>query len=272
MNGYSAQDVAAMLRLSVRQVRSYAVFLAPAKGERGEYRFTFQDLVLLRTAKELVAARVPAARVKRALAQLKRRLPDGEPLTGVRISASGKELLVRDGETVWNPDSGQVLFDFAVSEIAARTPAARPAEAEPAREDRLDADGWHALGCELEESAPEKAHEAYRRALELDPRHADTHVNLGRLLHESGDLGAAEAHYRRALATDSAHAIAAFNLAVVLEDGGRLEEAVEAYLVALAVDPTGADTHYRLAYLYERLGKKSAAIRHLSAYRRLVQK
>ena len=49
-----------MLDLSVEQLRSLvrAGFLEARRGTRGEYRFSFQDLVLLRTAKGLQAANV----------------------------------------------------------------------------------------------------------------------------------------------------------------------------------------------------------------------
>ncbi len=76
-----------MLDMSVGQVRSYARagFLEPDRGSRGEYRFSFQDLVLLRTAKGLMAARIPPRKVRRALCKLKRQLPSGRPLSGVQI-------------------------------------------------------------------------------------------------------------------------------------------------------------------------------------------
>jgi tetratricopeptide (TPR) repeat protein len=271
MEGYSSRDVAAMLRLSVRQVRSYAGFLSAGRGSRGEYRFSFQDLVLLRTAKELIDSRVPASRVRRALSKLKRQLPTGRPLSAMRLSAHGKGVLVRDGEALWNADSGQVCFEFVETKEEGRRFVPRTAPAKPAV-DPLDAEEWHALGSDLEQEAPEKAREAYERALELDPHHTDAHVNLGRLRHEDGDLAAAEAHYRAALEEEPGYPVAAFNLGVALEDLGRFAEAAAAYLVALRADPAAADVHYRLAEVYEKLGKKSAAIRHLSAYRRLLTK
>jgi tetratricopeptide (TPR) repeat protein len=265
-DGYSARDVAGMLGLSVRQVRSYAGFLSPGRGRRGEYRFTFQDLVLLRTAKDLVASRVPASRVKRALSKLKRQLPEGRALTGIRIFPSGRALVARDGEVVWNPDSGQAHFDFAEDGVRAEagSPPAVPVE------ERLDAEGWLDLAGALEDVEPARARSAYEKALSIDPSHADAHVNVGRLLHEEGDLEAAEEHYRSALASEPGHAIAAFNLGVVLEDRGRAEDAATAYRAALKADPSLADAHYRLADVYERLGRKGAAIRHLSAYRKLT--
>ena len=65
MPGYSSRDAARLLELSVSQVRSYvrSGFLSPERGARGQMTFTFQDLVLLRTAKSLVAARIPARRI-----------------------------------------------------------------------------------------------------------------------------------------------------------------------------------------------------------------
>src|SRR5262249_33876136 len=138
--------------------------------------------------------------------------------------------------------------------------------------DPLDADEWHAFGLEIEGDDAKRARDAYETALKLDPSHADAHVNLGRLIHESGDLAGAESHYRTALEAEPAHAIAAFDLGVVLEDQKRLGEAADAYALSLKCDPSSADAHYRLASVFESLGRKSAAIRHLSAYRRLVTK
>ena len=66
MKGYATQDVAKLLGLSVSQVRAFARsgFLDPDRGPRGEHRFSFPDLVLLRAAKGLATARVPARRIE----------------------------------------------------------------------------------------------------------------------------------------------------------------------------------------------------------------
>src|SRR4030095_2999356 len=101
-------------------IRSYvrAGFLSPQQGPRGEYSFSFQDLALLRTAKELLAARVPRRRVRLALQKLREQLPEDRPLRGVRISAQGQHVVARDGREVGDPESGQALFDFELSELA----------------------------------------------------------------------------------------------------------------------------------------------------------
>src|SRR6266568_1961748 len=276
MKGYTSRDVAKLLGLTVAQVRGFARdgFLTPssARGGRGKLRFSFQDLVILRTAKGLVAARIPTRRIRRALRRLRSELPRGRSLAELRITAEDDRIVVSDGESTWSPESDQMQIDFAISDLATRAApmARRTARAARLVERDLSAEDWYELGLELEVAAPAEARDAYRRALELDAHHADAHVNLGRLLHEQGLVEEAERHYRLALRESPEHATAAFNLGIALEDLGRPADAIDAYRAALATDPRLADAHYNVARLYERVGKKAAALRHLSIYRRLT--
>lgn len=269
---YSLREVSAMLGLSAAQIRSYATkgFLEPERGPRGELRFGFHDLIILRTAGELSAAHIPQRKVHRALEKLREQLPAGRSLTGVRIAADGDRIVVRDGSAVWNPESGQSLFDFAVEDLAAMAAPLALRAVEDARGQETSAEDWYQLACELEFTSVDKAKDAYERTLLIDPDHADAHVNLGRLLHESGAPAAAEAHYRAALEAEPEHETAAFNLGVALEDLGRVTDAVRAYQQALTLDPENADAHYNLAGIFERRGEKQAALRHLKAYRALI--
>jgi tetratricopeptide (TPR) repeat protein len=272
--GLSAREAAQLLDLTPAQVRAYvhAGFLDPARGPRGAFRFSFQDLVLLRTAKAL-AEHIPARRVRRALRRLKAQLPSGRPLTGVRVSVEGEDVVVRDGSAAWEPVSGQRILDFDVRELATKVAplARRAAEAARAEEHRLTAEEWYQIGFDIEPHDLDGARDAYRHALELDPHHVDAHVNLGRLLHEAGHAAAAADHYRQALALRPKDSTAAFNLGVALEDQGRAADALRAYEDALGADGSNADAHFNLARLMERAGRKAAAIRHLNAYRRLTR-
>lgn len=272
-SGYSTKDVAALLGLTPAQVRSCvrAGFLSPEQGPRGEYYFSFQDLVLLRTAKGLLAARVPKKRIRLALQNLRGQLPEGRPLTGVRISAQGHHVVVRDGRDLWIPESGQKIFDFELSELAREASTLPLKSAGPKVPEPDGAAEWYERGTELEEDSPEEAIAAYRRALEIDPGLADAHLNLGRLLHDGEQTAEAEPHYRRALELRPDDAIAAYNLGVALQDLGRLAEAVSAYLATLEIDPSLADAHYNLAGIYEDLGEPEAAFRHLRTYKTLTQ-
>lgn len=270
---YSLREVSAMLGLSPSRIRAYATkgFLDPERGARGELRFGFHDLIILRTAGELSAARIPERKVKRVLQRLREQLPHGHTLSGVRIAADGERVIVRDGGAVWNPESGQSLFDFSVSEIAEKTTPLLIRAAADARKraNELSAEEWYELACELEMTSPKEAKDAYQRAIQADPDHADARVNLGRMLHEEGAPAAAEKQYRAALRADPQHETAAFNLGVALEDLGRIDDALAAYRNALALDPRNADAHYNLAGIYERRGEKQAALRHLKMYRQI---
>ncbi len=258
-----------MLGLSAPQVRRWARdgIVAPQRGPRGELRFSFHDLVLLRTARGLLAARVSAGRVKRALRRLRAQLPAGHSLAGVRVTVEGDRVVVRDGAALWHAESGQALLDFEVRDVAA---GVAPLLREAARA-AGDADAFYEWACDLEDGAPEQAREAYRRALALDPGHYGANVNLGRLLHESHDLAGAERHYRQALAARPGDAMALFNIGVALEDQGRHVEALAAYEASLAGDAGHADSHRNAGRLCEKLGRREQALRHLGAARRLAR-
>jgi predicted TPR repeat methyltransferase len=257
--------------MSPGEVRGYvrAGFLSPERGSRGELRFSFQDLVFLRTAHGLSEARLPPRRIRRAFSRLKEQLPEGQPLTGVRISADGSRIVVEDGARRWQPESGQILLDFEPEPLSGdpRKPPAGRGEAEP----EFSAEQWFELACELEAGSADEAIAAYRKAIALEPAHADAHVNLGRLLHEAGDAADAAAHYESALAARPDDAVAAFNLGVAEEDLRRLPEALLAYQKAVRLDPQNADAHFNAAALAEKLGRSAEALQHLQAYRKLTR-
>ncbi len=271
MWGYRSTDVARMLGVPVPEIRRLARsgFVSPMRGRRNELRFSFQDLVLLRAAAGLVRARVPASRVRRALRQLRAQLPEGRPLTGVRVAADGEHVVVQDGGARWHPETGQVLLDFEVQDIARRVAPIVRAAARTRGAAPLDAEAWYRWGCDLEDASPAEAKTAYRRALAHDPGHAGAHLNLGRMLHEEGDPRGAELHYRLALAAGDHRALAAYNLGVALEDQGLVDEALLAYARALEADPALADAHFNASRLLERIGRREDALRHLAEYRRL---
>ena len=302
MDSYGVAEVARMLHLSRGTIRGLISrgFVNPARGPRREYRFSFQDLVTLRTARALVQAKVPAQRIGRSLSALRRQLPKSLPLTGLTICAVGNEVVVRKGGNRWQAESGQYLLELDVAvtgdslqiteikrgggggagDAGARAGAAgavRPGVAlaegdgADASSDSVDAHAWFERGLAAEESDIVAALAAYERCRALDARHVGARINLGRLLHEAGRLKEAERVYGEAVRECEPDPTLFFNLGVVLEDASRNEEAVAAYQQALAEDPDFGDAHYNLARLYESLGKPQHAIRHLGIYRRLLK-
>ena len=269
---YTTRDVARLLEIPEHEVRAYARagLVEPERGPRGAYHYTFRDLVLLRTARSLGDAKVPHTRIRRALEALRSRLPEDRQLSEVSIRAVGDEIVVDEAGASWNPDSGQLQLDFDIAALRTRVREMPRAQSKPVVELARDAEAWFEQGVELESTDSEQARRAYLRAIELEPLHADALVNLGRLMHERGDVADAAERYRRALAVRPGHATAAYNLGVALEDLGRVEEAIDAYRAALRVDDSIADAHYNLAGLYEVVGDRPAALRHLKQYRSLA--
>lgn len=236
--------------------------VAPQRGPRGAYQFSFQDIVLLRTASSLRNAHVPQTRMQEAFACLKQQLPPDAPLSGLQIEARGEHIVVSDGERAWDVETDQLQFEFPAEHSEVRQLG--HASLDPS----ADAEAWYERGIELESAAPEDARTAYERAVDLDPTHADAQVNLGRLLHHRGLVAEAAERYRIAL-LHARHPTAAFNLGIALEDMKCGTEAVQAYRAALAMDPTLADAHYNLSRIYEANGDLIHAINHLKAYRSL---
>jgi tetratricopeptide (TPR) repeat protein len=245
-----------------------AGFVNPARGPRREYRFSFQDLIVLRTARALLQAKVPPKRVRRSLESLRRELPDSLPLSGLAISAVGEHVVVRDGDARWQAESGQYVLGLDVTlengvlhVVEHRDPAPVVLTAVP---------DWFTRALALESSDPDGALNAYRQAVESEPDNSAAWTNWGRLLHESGRTQEAADVYQRALRSAGPDSLLLFNHGVLLEDLGDAGAALQAYQGALEEDPDFADCHYNLARLYESMGKPQQAIRHLGQYRRLV--
>ncbi len=242
----------------------------PERGHRNEYRFSFADVIVLRTTRDLLESGIPLGRVKRVLASLRGQLPEDQPLSTLHITSDGDSVVVKDEKTVWDPQTEQVHLDFSVQELAEKIAPIAGAMVQHTALSEMTANDWYNLALDLEGVATDRATEAYGRAITLDPGHVHAHLNLGRLLHEAGEIESAEIHYRQALSANPESGLAAFNLGVALEDLGRVGEAIEAYERALRFEPDTASAHYNLSRLYEKRGLSKEALRHLADYKRLV--
>jgi len=270
---YSTREVAELLGISLARVRRLArsAELHPGRDFGDRYEFTFRDLVLLRTAVALEETGITPRRLLKAIRALGAQLPAGRPLTAVRITSEADELVVVDGGLAWNVETGQTWMQLQedesepISAISRRRPRPNVASRAPTPAE------WYELGCVLQEESPLQAERAFRTALKGDPSLADAAVNLGFLLHERQEFGAAEEHYRAALEGNPGHATAAYNLGVALEDLSRPDEALAMYLRAIESDPLLADAYYNLARLCEERGDRAAALSHLRTYSDLVR-
>lgn len=275
MRAYSTREAADLAGLPEDQIRRWAraQLVTPSKDEHGRWRYSFQDVALLRTAGKLLGTELTPHRLTRTLRLIREQLPAGRPLSAVRILVSGQRVVVKDRLASWEPDSRQATFDFDVRALSEQVapPIPHRSRTELEREAPSAADLYQeALDLELAGRSDE-ASEAYQAALEQDPSLVSARINLGRLLHAAGRAAEAEALYRTALEQDPHNALAAFNLGVALEDQRKIDAAAEVYRRALAIDDTYADAHFNLAHLLEAKGDARGALRHLSAFRRLMR-
>ncbi len=270
MSGYSTQQVAELIGMKPTRVRHYVRrrLLRPARSPLGHYRFSFQDVVLLRTAKCMTDACISVRQTNRALEKLQTELKSVASLSAVRIYAHGNAVVVREEDQVWEVESGQMTIDFDIQALAgdvAQIARDNAGGGKPPEE--LNSDEWYNIGLDLEEIDPRQAPDAYRQAVRLDPENADAHVNLGRLYQLEGDLRLARHHYQCALTARSDHELANYNLGTIFDELDERDNAADFYQRA----PSVPDAHYNLARIRELEGDEVNAKRHLRHYQRLVQ-
>lgn len=247
-----------------------AGFVSPARGARNEYRFTFQDVVLLRTAYQLRAANIPARKMLRSLRQLRERLPQEMPLSGLRIRAIGNDVAVRTADAGWEAQSGQLLMDFEIASSQGSI-AFLQRNPDPAEPQAATAADWFARAAAADGEDTAAAENAYRQCISLEADFTLAYVNLGALLCETGRSGLAVELYDKAIVSCAESPLLHFNRAIALEDQHQEIDALKNYEQCLALAPEMADAHYNAARLHERLGHAQAAVKHYSAYRRLQQ-
>lgn len=280
MHSYGVRDVEKLLRLSRGALRSLvaAGFVTPERGPRNALRFSFRDLIVLRTAQALSIANIPHRRILRALRELRARLPEEMPLSGLSIGAFADHVVVREGANRWLAESGQYLLSFEGDPEQGTLRVIEPAA--PAGVVDGDLSRLSAQGAALERSNAEHALIAYERAIAADASRLDARINFGRLLHELERYDDAETAYRDALAIARSErnlssradlSLLHFNLGVLLDELERPDEAIDEYEAALRADAGLADAHYNLALLHEERGEARAALRHMAQYRRLVK-
>jgi tetratricopeptide (TPR) repeat protein len=264
MHAYNTKDLERLFGLPASAVRSLtrAGHISPVK-RAGRLHYSFQDLLMLRTASALRSAKISAHRINRTLQTLRATLPTNQR----SLTALGDQIAVREGKLLWESDSGQYVLALDIGEekgglhvIPRQTAAVQTADS---------ADEHFAKGLALEDTDPDGARAGYEACLAADPQHMEARINLGRLLHMAGRLADAERVYRSAKKPES---VLLFNLAVLLEDLAREPDAIVAYREALALDPELADAHFNLARLYERARNPKSSLRHLLAYRRMIDR
>jgi tetratricopeptide (TPR) repeat protein len=274
--GYNFAAAARILGVPEARLRywSQSGFIGPSLRCQGRQVYSFQDLVSVRAAKELVDRGFRPAEIRKALAQVRGKLPAlGRPLDKLRLTWDGSQLALVDDGVIFEV-SGQRRFDFGLSDLAQRAaqvlemtpPAGDPPPAEPARKRTAFDCFAEGLSKEGTSEGDAEAETCYRAALAADPGLAAAHTNLGAIACRRGDFTLARLEFQAALDLDSEQPEARYNLASLLYRQGELDGAASELRRVVERTPWFADAHYNLAATLEKLGSKRRAAAHLRRY------
>jgi tetratricopeptide (TPR) repeat protein len=281
---YSFAGAAKILGVPESKLRYWAQvgFVGPSVRRGGKPHYSFQDLVSVKAAKELVDRGFKAGEIRKAIEEVRATLPHVDrPLDRMRVAFDGTKLVVVDEGSAFE-SSGQKLFDFGLAELAGHSAALGSVERSSSPSNAIDlraaeapgtkrqAYDWFVEGTRAELSnggeGDARAEQCYREALALDAGLAAARTNLGSLAYRRGDTAAAREAFEAALALDPDQPEARFNLANLVLESGDLELAVAELRRVLQTAPDFADAHYNLAVALERLGGRAAARSHLEHY------
>lgn len=256
MERFTRREVLRILGISKKQLAYWErLRLVRPRASWREKFYGFDDLISLRTVKQLTEHRVPARRLRRAVEALREKLAEVEaPLTELRILSNGRNIAVEIEGRRLEPLSGQLLLNFDTRELRNKV------RVMPER----TAEEWFALAldCEADPATRAQAIEAYRRVLEKNPRWLEPYLNLGTLLYEQGRAAEAAACYQAGVELEPTNPLAHFNLGSVLEELGERVAARDHLRVAVQLKPDYPEAHYNLALVCEKLGASAEARRH----------
>jgi len=265
---YTRSQLRRLLGISERQLARWEQQKLVATG----VSYGFKELLGFRTLIQLRKNGVPISQIRRALAALRTTLRHiDNPLIELKLYADGKRIRVELDGGAMEAESGQLLLNFEQSELSRLLEFPVKSRAAEERDRRLAAERWFQSGLDLEQSgAPvEEVIEAYRKAIEFDPKSAGALVNLGTIFFNLRKFAEAERHYRQALEVDPEYALAHFDLANLYDERGDRTMALAHYEAALKIAPNYADAHYNVALLYQGSNQPMKAVRHWRTYLKL---
>lgn len=151
-----------------------------------------------------------------------------------------------------------------------RAPLAQPPLDDPLRsavkELNSGAQQHLSAGIRLEAAGQiEQAIAEQERALEIDPKLAQAHVNLISLYGRTGQPAKAEEHFRAAIAIDPNQADCYYNFGVLLYGQEKYREAGNAFRKALDINPYYPEAHNNLGFVLEREGRPDEAMKQYRA-------
>ena len=100
----------------------------------------------------------------------------------------------------------------------------------------------------------------YQKALDVNPRMADAYLNMGVIYGRQGEKALEKSFYQKALEVDPRNGRAYFNLGFLEEAAENLPGALDLYQKSVALDPANAEGYYNMGNIYARLNNTEEAI------------
>jgi tetratricopeptide (TPR) repeat protein len=259
---FTMTEVAKLLGLSTGRLRTLDKngVVTPSGRRRGQRAYTFQDLIALRAARDLLAKRVRLKEVARAIEGIRAALPRvTRPLAELSIASDGQRVVVKHSTGAFEPTTGQMVLDFDVRSL--RDDVVKMLRPNAGRARARSAYDLYVRASQLDEdpATMEEAEALYRRAVEIDPWLAIAYTNLGNICFRRNQEAEAEKLYTKALGIDPQQPEAQYNLGYVMLERGEAAIAVDFFRGALSSDPRFADAYFNLAMAYEQTGEAEKA-------------
>jgi tetratricopeptide (TPR) repeat protein len=259
---FSTRAAARILAVSPDRIRYWVKrrLVQPAATRGRRFRFAFNDLLVMRMAKDLLPNRRHLEPFQRCFDKVRGFFDPARPLTSLKLQNEDGRIVVRDGEVTFEADSGQLLLRFAaerqVGKVEDRFGPARVRE-------RFDE------AKRLAESDPLRALMLYSDLLGREPRNFELHMRMASLLDREGDFAGAMRHLLGAAVVMPGNAEVHLKLGLLYRKREEYENALQSFGRAVECDPLSVESHRNLAELYGKLGRKRDALRHLSTLHRL---
>jgi tetratricopeptide (TPR) repeat protein len=259
---FSTRAAARILAVSPDRIRYWVrrKLVTPAAQGGRRYRFAFNDLLMLRLAKELLANRRHLEPFRRGFEHVLTYCDARRPVTSLNLRNDDGRIIIRDRDMVFEAESGQLLL-FADSD----RPAGKVEDGfGPARvKERFEE------ARRLAEDDPARALMMYSDLIGREPQNFELHMKMADVLERENEMAGAIRHLLGAALLVPGNAEVHLRLGLAYRKRDEFNLAVQSFARAIECDPLTAEAHRNLAELYDQLGRKREALRHLSALHRI---
>ncbi|MBN2804899.1 MAG: tetratricopeptide repeat protein [Deltaproteobacteria bacterium] len=242
-------------------------FITPSAVIGNRRRYSFSDLISIRSALELLENGVSLQKTRVLISSLSDILPKtSHPMSRLRITGDSQKVTVIEEGREFEVDSGQLVFDFTVQNLEDDVVASLPDRSNSMS--NKTAYEWYIEGTVLdeEELTFDKAEFAYHQCITLDPTIANAYINLGNLRFRRGSVEDARALYLKSLEIEPMRPDALYNLGFIEFEYGNLKEAEKLFKDAVKYDSEFTDALYNLAMTLFRLNQTESAATYWKKY------